>query len=239
MNNENVIMKNCLRHGMTEHVLSTEGRYRCRKCRVLYDYKKRQNLKIKLVEYKGGECEICGYNKCYRALDFHHIDPSTKLFNINANNLSRNIKELYREADKCQLLCSNCHRELHYNEELIKETNYRNYNFAKKISTKIELPTDEVIKDIQNGIKQKDIAIKYNVSLSTIRRFVKDNNLLKKHCLLDEETIINEYKNFCTYTETAKVFNITENVLRKRCKKLGIIPKLNDIRERNGLKKIK
>ena len=69
----------------------------------------------KLLQYKGGKCERCGYDKCKAALDFHHLDPSTKRFNISSS-MSRKMPETIAEADKCILICSNCHRELHYNE---------------------------------------------------------------------------------------------------------------------------
>lgn len=70
-----------------------------------------------LIKYKGGKCEICGYNKCIGALDFHHLDPSNKSFSIASTgrrNIERNMEIDIKEVDKCILLCSNCHRELHY-----------------------------------------------------------------------------------------------------------------------------
>lgn len=68
-----------------------------------------------LIEYKGGKCERCGYNKSMRALEFHHLDPSEKDFGIS-KQINRNIDDLKKEVDKCILLCSNCHAEIH--EEL-------------------------------------------------------------------------------------------------------------------------
>ena len=44
-----------------------------------------------------------------RVLDFHHRDPSNKEFYIS-NHVSKGIKTLLREAEKCDVLCSNCHR---------------------------------------------------------------------------------------------------------------------------------
>lgn len=71
-----------------------------------------------LIEYKGGKCERCGYNKSMRALEFHHLDPSEKDFGIS-KQINRNINDLKKEVDKCILLCSNCHAEIH--EELYNE----------------------------------------------------------------------------------------------------------------------
>jgi transposase len=71
----------------------------------------KKDKKKKLVEYKGGKCQICGYNKCEQALDFHHIDASQKDFDISSNSFS--FDKMKKEADKCALLCANCHREIH------------------------------------------------------------------------------------------------------------------------------
>lgn len=65
-----------------------------------------------LVEYKGGECERCGYNKCIDALEFHHKDPSEKDFTISGKSWA--FERLKKEADKCILVCSNCHKEIHF-----------------------------------------------------------------------------------------------------------------------------
>jgi hypothetical protein len=71
----------------------------------------RKNVKLKLVQYKGGECSNCGYNKSVRALEFHHLDPNKKDFNISGS--SRSFEMLKKEVDKCILVCSNCHKEIH------------------------------------------------------------------------------------------------------------------------------
>ena len=81
-----------------------------------YDYVKDRRRKVKelLVNYKGGKCEICGYDKCLGALDFHHLDPNEKEFSISSSNIYKNIDKLKEEVDKCILVCANCHREIHY-----------------------------------------------------------------------------------------------------------------------------
>lgn len=83
-----------------------------------YTYVKeyRKRVKEELIAYKGGKCEICGYNKCIAALDFHHINPEDKGFAISNSNIYKNIEALKREVDKCILICANCHRELHYRQ---------------------------------------------------------------------------------------------------------------------------
>lgn len=71
----------------------------------------RKRTKIKLVEYKGGCCEVCGYNKNIKVLQFHHTNPNEKDFTIGGKSWS--FERLIKEADKCILVCANCHIEIH------------------------------------------------------------------------------------------------------------------------------
>ena len=75
-------------------------------------------IKHKLVQYKGGKCEKCGYNKCEGALHFHHLNPEEKEFTISNINFGNefDMEKLYQEVDKCSILCANCHAEEHYKE---------------------------------------------------------------------------------------------------------------------------
>lgn len=71
----------------------------------------RVKIKEKAVQYKGGKCSICGYNKCNHALDFHHLNPQEKEFIISGGTRSFEFMKL--ELDKCILVCKNCHSEIH------------------------------------------------------------------------------------------------------------------------------
>lgn len=73
----------------------------------------RNRVKLQLIEYKGGACQRCGYRKPIpSAYDFHHRDPSRKDFGISGKTSSFEL--LKKEADKCDLLCKNCHAEVHH-----------------------------------------------------------------------------------------------------------------------------
>ena len=69
-----------------------------------------------LVEHFGGKCVTCGYDRCPASFDFHHPIPEEKEFTIASELGSMTYQRLLKEAEKCMLLCSNCHRELHYYE---------------------------------------------------------------------------------------------------------------------------
>jgi hypothetical protein len=72
---------------------------------------RRRELRQQAVDYLGGKCEICGYTGFPSAFDFHHPDVRTKSFNISDRLAS--LEHLKEELDKCALLCSRCHREVH------------------------------------------------------------------------------------------------------------------------------
>ncbi|MBU2522800.1 MAG: hypothetical protein KKE23_00735 [Nanoarchaeota archaeon] len=76
---------------------------------------RRWNLKKEVVGILGGKCQKCGYHKCIAALDLHHKTKNKdSSITLLINNSSR--QKVLKEAEKCLLLCANCHRELHYGD---------------------------------------------------------------------------------------------------------------------------
>lgn len=76
--------------------------------------------KMILIEMKGGECQSCGYKRNMAGLTFHHRNPENKTFNLDGRRLSNTkFDSILLEAEKCDLLCHNCHMELHYPEMMM------------------------------------------------------------------------------------------------------------------------
>ena len=105
--------KECKHHGLTEHAVHKNGRVRCKKCNVENVQKRRLKIKQMAVDYKGGECECCGYDKYQGALEFHHLDPNQKDFAIGHKGHSKGWEKVKKELQKCIMVCSNCHKEIH------------------------------------------------------------------------------------------------------------------------------
>lgn len=101
----------CPRHGMTRHV-RRDGGFRCARCRGEQVAKKRRRIKRQLVLEAGGACQLCGYDACLAALQFHHVDPEAKSFAISRRGVTRALSKAREEASKCVLLCANCHAEV-------------------------------------------------------------------------------------------------------------------------------
>lgn len=90
----------------------------CGSCAVTRAQRKK---KLKAISEFGGKCVKCGYNKCPDALEFHHLRDKAEspAYIIARWSWSRVKKEL----DKCQLICSNCHREEHYEQDRLRSIN--------------------------------------------------------------------------------------------------------------------
>jgi hypothetical protein len=82
------------------------------KCNSCLVNGRREEVKRRAVDLMGGACVLCGYDKCLRSLDFHHVDSSKKEFNINAATAVLSWTRLEAELNKCRLLCKNCHGEV-------------------------------------------------------------------------------------------------------------------------------
>lgn len=59
------------------------------------------------------KCQVCGEPEPI-ALDFHHMDPSTKSFFLSRIGRDKSVDTLISEIMKCCCLCANCHRKFHF-----------------------------------------------------------------------------------------------------------------------------
>lgn len=103
---------------------------------------KSRKRKIELVNLLGNNCSICDTSFHMSAMEFHHIDIKEKSISSIIQNSWISIK---KELEKCILVCSNCHKFIHYegrqihihSVEQLKQTNlcsikeYLIYNIRK------------------------------------------------------------------------------------------------------------
>ena len=198
----------------------------------------RRTLKEKLVEYKGGKCEICGYDKCITALEFHHIDPNKKEFGIGCNNVL-SFEKCKKEVDKCMLVCANCHRELHYHEYLkkIKEeeeeekkvfaeilNNRDKYETVKNVKQSYKfLAYTNIFDDINNNVSRNEIFKKYHINNRTFKKFLEENGIeYSKNKVVDnkpsKEELIELLKDN-TKSAIGRIYGVSCSAVIKWCKK--------------------
>jgi len=154
----------------------------CCNCHNEYHFNKEiidfsyRNRKKKILELFGkSSCELCGYNRCIASLEFHHLND--KKFDISTIKKTKfknlgNIIEIIEELNKCQLICSNCHKKTHHiffneNKTEIYEKSKNIREISKKIDEKI------VFKMLEDGYKQVDISKHFNVTKSAICQIIK------------------------------------------------------------------
>lgn len=120
-NNKNA----CEKLGITMEDLKKSGKilkYKTKYRNMDYDKQLKRRLKDKekdknwqqkwvIEQLKVNGCAICGYNKCNRALCFHHIEPRTKKFEIRVGRIR--YSGLQEEVGKTICVCLTCHAELH------------------------------------------------------------------------------------------------------------------------------
>jgi 5-methylcytosine-specific restriction endonuclease McrA len=168
-----VILKECATHGLTEFAFRTsENAYRCRKCAAENVQRRRYLIKEKAVEYKGGKCEICGYDKCISALEFHHLNPAQKDFGIGQNGYSNKWEDIKKELDKCIMVCANCHREIHEKDKI--ELKNRIYNNKKMCQTTYGDFINQIV-DMKEKqcLSYHEIAIKLQIARNTVMKYYK------------------------------------------------------------------
>jgi hypothetical protein len=101
---------------MTEFAFYSRGpgqgrKWSCKRCVGEAVTRRKQKLKRILVDEAGGCCAVCGYDRCIVNLTFHHVDPSQKIFAMSMA-VGRSIAAFREEAEKCVLVCANCHGEI-------------------------------------------------------------------------------------------------------------------------------
>jgi len=134
------------------------------------------------MEYKGiTGCEMCGYNKCDSALQFHHENEDEKIFAISKlkkkdiTSIEEIRKDIINELNKCIVLCANCHNEYHTDMNFFDEYHdeiYEKLNNLKEFNPRIDKKIVEKLY-FEDKLKQCEIVIKLNSKSSTIHNIIR------------------------------------------------------------------
>ena len=180
-------LRYCPIHGLTEFTFykssSHKGQFKCNKCEVEIAKLKTQMRKIRAVEYKGGKCEICDYDKNISALEFHHINPEEKDFAISAFKCG--WEDMKKELDKCMLVCATCHREIHNPQSTLEDFKklmevhkehviLKMETYKRNRPSKYKFTLEEVEKKRLECKSWKEVADFYNINISTLKRHRKE-----------------------------------------------------------------
>jgi hypothetical protein len=206
----------CKKHGDTSHYTDNSGRIRCRSCRNEAVDKRRKILKLKSIEYKGGSCSRCQYSKCIEALEFHHVDPSQKDFSLSSTGVTRSWDSIKKELDKCILVCSNCHREIHFGQR-----NKAQYSLT---------PTDDPNIIVHKEGRVNKVCLTCNKEFSILNSASENRNYCSSKCFgyaarKAERPSKDELEKMVWELPTiqiAKKYNVSDKAIEKWCKGYGI-----------------
>lgn len=188
---------------------------------VMNHIKKRKNDLIKLF---GSKCCICGFNAFQEALEFHHVDPNTKEFGIGASNATtKSLEKQIIEARKCILVCSNCHKGIHYGQinppedwqSLFQE------DVAKQLLDELEI--------IKHGQKHfcKRCGKEISTADATYCRECKSflERKVERPSREELKSLIREK----SFTQIGEIYGVTDNAIRKWCDAEGLPRKKTEI----------
>lgn len=158
----------------------------------------------------GGKCALCGYDRCNSALEFHHINPQEKDFQLSSGS-TRSLNRDFVEARKCILLCSNCHREVH-----------NGFYDSSTLKTSFNEELAEI--ERQKNDKRKTIKIYYCKECGN-KLNGKTKNMLcpscfyktRRKCVHPTRDKLKDLIRKCSFTEIGNMFGVNANSVKKWC----------------------
>lgn len=143
------------------------------------EFKGTNPKRYKVIMALGGKCCRCGYDKCFAALDMHHVEAFTKVED-SERVYQASFDRQMEESTKCEIVCSNCHREIHAEMKIMNLYIKKN----KRISHRIPYGHDLARDGIHLKVNKKEQAL--------IKRVVKlrrELTLQKIADILNSESI--------------------------------------------------
>jgi len=167
---------------------------------TIYFKQARKQVKTLLVEAFGSRCCYCGEIFPIEVFEFHHMPTETKLFDIS-QGVSKHVswEKLTKEAEKCVMLCANCHRMLHHNHLISNNMLY----YEKPVF-------------LQRGLNKR---------CKNCNKFIFDNRTFcSRHCLhiylkrhnISAEILLKLYEEYDrSFTKLSKLLNVSANTVKK------------------------
>ena len=181
----------------------------------------RRRRKANLIQVLGCKCTLCGYDKCVGALEFHHIEPENKSYQLSTGNC-HSLKEDLEEAKKCLLVCANCHREIH-TTDIYKGVNLFDYQIFDEEKA-------QALLDDLNPIKRK--CSQCGVSITRYSQSGLCEICSRKTRRIVERPSREELKDLIrnlSFVEIGRQFQVSDNAVRKWCDNYNLPRKKADI----------
>jgi len=171
----------------------------------------RKHIKDTMVGIKGGCCSVCGYDKYYGALHFHHVDMSEKSFSFSqAIANPKNINALATELNKCVLVCNRCHSEIH-----------AGLTECPPLITQVE---SDIVELLRGRVKKYNNCKVCNASINSWQHTCSRScaGLSRRKVDWDSVDLVTELKTK-SLCQIGRELNCSDNAVRRRAKKLNLL----------------
>ena len=179
--------------------------------------KARQKRKKDLVYIHGNQCSICRYDKCIGALQFHHINPKDKTYELSSGNCYSWESDI-EESKKCILVCANCHTEIHFGIiEQSLETSFNEERYFEK-----NKDFNSIINKCKNWGQQITTGASYCAKCwSIINRRVERPS---------REELKQKIRTI-SFSEIGRQYGVSDNSIRKWCDGFNLPRRKSDIKK--------
>lgn len=199
----------------------------------------RRRRKENLIRVCGNQCNICGYCKTKSALEFHHIKPEEKSYSIAAKGTCHDLEADLAEIKKCILVCANCHREIHDNlfsvEDLMQYKVFKDEIAEELRQNKGQKQFVNENGEICYSQKKQDVFCKecgIKISQRTVTGLCEQCiNIARRTVQRPNREELKELIRTTPFTQIGKMYNVSDNSIRKWCKAENLPTKVTEIKQ--------
>ena len=183
---------------------------------------RRFRMKSEAVRLKGGKCSDCGWSGNIAAFQFHHKDPSKKEFTISTSPRV-SWEKYWNEIEKCDLLCANCHAIRHSKNTapqfLVDVENYKGRELVVS-----DVPWKN---QVHIFVPKIYVCLTCKTPYEAIRKeqkYCSDEckNKGKRKCIRPTKKELQHMISVMPMTRIGKQYGVSDNAVRKWCKKYQV-----------------
>ena len=180
---------------------------------------RRKNNLIKVFDSK---CCICGFDKFQQALEFHHVNPEEKEFQIcGSNAVTKALEKQLIEMRKCILVCANCHRGIHQGYYQVPD-NWKS------------LFNEEIAQQLLDNLKPAEYKCKKcgkNITRWSNGLCKECSHIAQRVCDRPSRKELKDLIRTIPFTQIAKKYCVSDNTIRKWCDAENLPRKVSEIKK--------
>lgn len=176
--------------------------------------------KERAIYVMGGRCQICGYDACKQALEFHHLIPEEKEYTVAQKTYTK-WDDLVLELRKCILVCANCHREIHSGLIDFIPPNILDEGKVQEISDMIKAVKNKKLFYCKNCGKEVSYKADYCPYCAA---------LMKRHVDRPTREVLKKEIRNSSFAAIGRKYGVSDNAIRKWCVSYSLPSRKSEIK---------